>query len=38
MLFSNKQLGILGKRCIPSQLLTAKFSAIKLFVLKKKMT
>ena len=36
MLFSDFQLGILGKSCLPSELLTAKFSAIKLFVFKKK--
>jgi hypothetical protein len=35
LLFSNTQIGILGKHSIPSELLTAKFNAIQLFVLNK---
>jgi hypothetical protein len=35
LLFSNTQIGILGKRSIPSESLTAKFNAIQLFVLNK---
>jgi len=35
LLFSDTQLGILGKRSIPSELLATQFNAIQLFVLKK---